>query len=823
MQVPADPLDAAALEEALQPGRRHYPRHQLHIDWDRDGGYNHALSDLSATVTSAKLAQEFDDSTPGSQLVASGASAAQLDITLEGSVLHNGQRVPVHELLAPYNTVSPLWRVPTAGTPIRYRMLTATSRGWIGLDQCTAWVDERGVRRAGNTVRFTAINIPPALRDPVRWVPWAVDGPAAARVKTYAPQRGLASSVVDFVFNAAGLRTRPRPPWESASGVAALCWLPLCGSFAPAAGRQISQYPWGNFQFFPEVYPISPGLHPDGTYWVDGPFGLARHGEQNIYPGSLIYTTRDQQPTWAGQSTSISAWVYCGPDAPGYDPSPSSALRPPVAQVHFGFGTGSGNYYAYRLSIASSGPTVQVQVENGTNVLRYGTHTPATTAWRHVHAQLDHSTGSVVRCKLIVDGVEQVNFTASGGSTTSATALNVLFLPQVGFHLRPGVRLCDVMAWQETGAPAVTPERTVHGGVRAVINRSLNEITHLPTIGDDPPSPWEVAKETAAAEFGAVLVDEQGLVHWHSRESVRSTQDPQTLTLSHPSDVGTIDSDEGRANTVLVSAQPGEASWQEAWESPAVDYIIGVPGVQEVIIPLDEDVIAIESGTVPRLYQSAESASTLPVWSASVDHGYVFVYDSTESETDDQNMILLTDQSGLGDRQVARLVVTNTNTQTGRFRLKSDLTAGTDPQPALRIAGLVLARGPAERDTVTSDANLAADGQVRAITLGGGEWRQHLDSVRASGRFALRRATQPIPVFDRFQVFGDPRRQLRDRATLELGSSGQRVKAIIVGSIRTLDKRGLREDLTIRATHAPGRWALGDPVLGRLESTAVLG
>ena len=56
---------------------------------------------------------------------------------------------------------------------------------------------------------------------------------------------------------------------------------------------------------------------------------------------------------------------------------------------------------------------------------------------------------------------------------------------------------------------------------------------------------------------------------------------PQTLTLDYPSDVGTTSSDDGRANTVYVSAAPGEATWQKAWEAPSVDYIIGVPGVSD--------------------------------------------------------------------------------------------------------------------------------------------------------------------------------------------------------------------------------------------------
>lgn len=819
MQIPADPLDAAALDVALQPGQDQWFRAVVEIDWDQDGTYGNALSDVSEAFSSLKISRELADSTPGADAVLSGTSAGELTVALNGSMLIGAEYVTISEILAPYNSASPLYGVEAPGKPIRAAIETYTSRGWISLTQFTGWIDERTVRLSNNQVQLTALDIPPALRDPTFWPPWAVDGPAAARVQDYAPQRGLASSVVDQILNRAGRRTRPRPPWEHLSGVYALTWLPLCGSFASAVGRMLSQAPWGNFQLFPEVYKISPGIDPEGEYWIDGPFGLARSGESNRYPGSLIYTTRDIQPTWTSGCTSITAWIYCGPTAPGYDATPSATLRPPVVQVHYGYSTTAGNYYAYRLSIASAGPTLQVQVENGvTSTLRYGTYTPGSNGWRHVHAQLDHSTGSVVRCKLIVDGTTQVDFTGSTGSTTSAPVLNPLFLPQVGVHLRPGVDMSDVMAWQEAGAPTVVPERTVTVG--AVVDRSLNQITHLPVPGDPG---WDVCREIAAAEFAAWLVDAQGMVYFRNRDNIRSTADPQVLTLSYPSDVGTLDSQDGRANSVAVSAQSGEASWKLAWEAASVDQVVVPPGIQTWIFPIDDDVIAIESGTVPRLYQSAESASTLPVWSSKVDSGYVFVIDGTETEGTDQNMLLLTDQSGLDDRQYMRIVVTNTSTNTGRFRLKSDGTAGTDPQPALRIAGLVLARPPTETATVVSQANLDADGHALTLNLTGGDWRHHLDSVKDSAVYVLRRTTQTIPTFDRIETPGDPRREIGDRFTLEFGSSAQRVSTFAAGIDLVFDDRGLRNTLTLKATHSPGGWVLDDAVMGLLESTAVLG
>jgi hypothetical protein len=820
VQIPVDPLDAAALAAAVTPGQERFFRQRLEADWDGDGTWDHTYSDLTGIQPVVRLAEEHNDSTPGSDVTGSGASASELTIDMNGSILVGAEYMPVAEGFMPYNTASPLYGIEVPGTQIRWSVAIWTTRGWITTLLFTGWIDKRDVQRSSNRVTLTAINIPPKLRDPTFWPPWAVDGPAAARLNTYDPQRGLASSVVDAICNAAGLRTRPRPPWQSHSGVVCLSWLPLCGSFAPAAGRMLSQHPWGNFQFFPVVFPISPARDPSGEYWVTGPFGLARNAKALYYPGSLLYTTRDQQPEWIGMSTSITAWMWCGPTAPGYTADATSTLFHPCAAIHFGYVI-TTNYYAQRLTLASNGTSVQIQVEAGTNLIYRGSYTPASDAWRHVHVQLDHST-TPPTCKMFVDGVQQVSFSVTGASNSeAATALNVLFLPQVGLRVSPGVRMSDVIAWQEVGSPTVVPERTVFGGVGAVIDRSLNEITHVPPPGDPG---WDTIKGIASAEYAVLHIDPDGTLRFINRDNARLGTDESTLTLSVPKEVGMVDSEDGRANAARISAQPGEASWKLAWEAPAVDTIVAPPGVTEYIFPIDEDVIAIESGTVPALYQSAESANPLPAWSGKVNSGYVFVFDGTETEElVDQNMVNLTDQSGLEDKQLMRIKVTNSSTSNGRFRLKDDAVGGTDPQPALRIAGYILVRPPVENSIVTSDANVIADGQQRTINLTGGDWRQHLGSVEDSAYYVLGHTTQRIATFDRFEVPGDPRRELADPYLLTLGTSGQRIRGFSVGIQRVFDNRGYRDTLDIRATHGPGRWVLDDTVLGVLESTAIVG
>ncbi|MGH3926911.1 MAG: hypothetical protein ACRDTT_29265, partial [Pseudonocardiaceae bacterium] len=131
MRVPADPLDATALDGALVPGQEQYFRWTVEADWSGDGLYAHAQSDLSGAVSACALSWELNDATAGSSTTLSGATAAQLTVTMEGSLLVDGEYVPVNEIFAPYNTGSPLYRVVVTGVAIRYGVATWTERGWI--------------------------------------------------------------------------------------------------------------------------------------------------------------------------------------------------------------------------------------------------------------------------------------------------------------------------------------------------------------------------------------------------------------------------------------------------------------------------------------------------------------------------------------------------------------------------------------------------------------------------------------------------------------------------------------------------------------------
>lgn len=821
MQVPANPDDAAALAAALQPGQDRVFSHLLEADWNRDGAYNHALSNLSRAVETARVSRELVDNTPGSEVVTSGAAAAEFAATLGGDL----SSTPVSEVFAPYNTASPLYGKTIPGTPLRWSITTATSRGPITVRQFTGTVDECRVSRRDNTVVLTGLDaVATTLAQPAFWPMWAVDGGAAGRKGTTEPQRGLASSVVDLGCNKTGLLTRPRPPWDSHTGVTCLAEVPLHGSFAPARGRVRSKDPWGvaTGSLFVESFTTSPDPAPDRAYWVAGQWGLARNADPGRHPGTMHYIGSDDQPRYSGRSTSITAWIWCGPGAPGYDANPSATLRPPVASVYFGSANVGGSEYAHRLGIASNGKVLQIQVETGTTLIYRVNHTPGTDAWRHVHVQYDHNTGSPVRAKMIVDGVTQADFVPTGASNSeSATPISTTYPPSVGPSIQPGVRMSDVLWWQETGAPTVVPERTITGGAKAVIQPSLNQLTHQPT----PTGSWrDVVRDLTAAEYGTVLVDELGVLRWHNRDTVRSAAEPLfTVDLKHAADVGGTVTGTAIANGIRVTSQSGSGTWRQGWELPAVDEFVVPPGVHGKLFPLDGDVISPESATNPAMYRTSGTAPP-PVWSSKVAHGWVFCYDGGETqELSNSTMVRTDDQANLGDQQLIRVIATNTSTTAGRFRLQKDATAGTDPQPALRVAGLVLVKDPAATTDVRSEENITADGPV-AIELTPGDWHQDPESVQATAAWALRRTTQHIPTLDALDTPGDPRRQLTDPCLLTLGPSASRVRAYVAGIVRSLDTReGCRDVLTIRPTHAPGRWALGDTTLGKLETTAVLG
>lgn len=814
MQQPSDPADAQALATALAAGTRRFS-HLLEVDWVRDGLYSHALSDLSEAVGSAGVDRGLEDSTPGSEVIASGAASGQLTVTLSGSLPVDGQLVPVAEVLAPYNTASPLYGVKVVGAPVRWSIVTATDRGPISTRQFTGWVDSRRVDRAANRVRLTCLDKDERLDDPAFWPVWGVNARAAARAGGTAQQRAIASAVVDVAANAAGLRTRPRPAWETDSRASAVLHLPLAGALAPTVGRMFSQQfvPGGT----PEPRETISGQAMTEPYWIDGPFGsAARNAMANRYPGKFTYAPGDVPLAYSGYSTSLTAWIYCGPGAPGYNPDPAAARLPAVADAYFGYMTQVGNAYPVRASIGCDGARVQAQMEVGTDVVYLVTHTPSTDAWRHVHLQSDHS--GTQRVVMFVDGVAVADFAPTG--TTNAypnEAISVLLTP-APLTVRPGARMADVTCYRETGDPVVVPERTVTQA--AVIDRSLNELTHLPRPRG---SWWDVLRDTAAAEYATLLVDEQGMLQWRNRDTVRSAADPLfTVTVDEASDVGVVDTAVGLANAAQIGATPAQAAWATAFDTDSPDTINAPPGKSSYVFPTDGNVAAPDTGTAPRMYQSNEATTTPPAWSDKVISGWVFTYADNTEETSNSSLVSTVDQTGLGDRQLIRISVDNRGVKSGKFHLKSDSAAGSDARPSLRIGGLVLTEQPTESATIALEENIAADGERNTLALDSDDWRQHLPSVEASARFALRRASQAIPTFDRVTTPGDPRRQVTDPCVLRLGASGPRVRTYVAAITRTLDTK-LTDVLTVRATHAPNRWVLGDPELGALESTAVLG
>jgi hypothetical protein len=822
VQQPADAADATALDEALA-GEQRWFTHVLEVDWNRDGLYGHALADLSEAVSSVSVDRPLEDDTPGSEVVTSGASAAQLTVTLTGSLEVGGVLVPVSEVLAAYNPDSPLFGFKVSGTPVRWSITTSTDRGPITTRQFTGYLDQRRVSRGANRVRLTALDEVVNLDNPTQWVPWAVDSRAAARAGSVDPQLALPASVADLVCNQAGVRTRPRDPWETDGNALRVLGLPLNGSWAPTVGR---------------VSPLRPQSPPASVvgYWADGPHGLARDAAKDRYPGAFGYEITHSSLSQS-RVTCIAGWVYVGQDAPVWvqlpvvidsqvDPARWAQL-PPLVQARMSdlivapqpsSTTGGRNYYIRRVGIAASAGMIEVHRELGDGYISFASHAVTGAArWVHVHLRVDH-TVSGWAYTLLVDGTQ---VTLPAWTTREVQAqivlggdpLSVFSFSPPPVRVQPNVRTSDVHVWQETPPASVLPERTVTP--RAVIDAGLNLLTHRPPTDA---SHWAVLKALAAAEFGAVMVDEAGILRWRTRDSLRGGDPVKEITLAAASDVGMLDTSVGLGNIVNTTAQPTYASVALTFATTNLDQIIAPPGYSEHHFAVEDDVIVTD--TVYQLTQHW-TTDTTRVWSDDVLHGYVAQFSDGEEEPAGSvgGPKIRANHRGYGTLPFLTITVNNLDSQNRSLRL---MTKHDTPRPACHIDGLKLVELPLASESVESEENITADGERRVLRIQRGLWHQHLGSVTDSARYVLRRATQAIPTIDRITVPGDPRIQLTDPVLLRLGASGPRIRGAITHITRTLSDR-LTDEYTVRAGHAPARWVLGDEELGRLESTAVLG
>src|SRR5690606_26870022 len=86
----------------------------LRVDWNRDGQFDHVLSDLTPLVSNVTLDKALSGSTPEDLLLVEGNAAAELETTLGGE--YRGRQLPA--IFSPFNTQSPPYGLVLAGADI---------------------------------------------------------------------------------------------------------------------------------------------------------------------------------------------------------------------------------------------------------------------------------------------------------------------------------------------------------------------------------------------------------------------------------------------------------------------------------------------------------------------------------------------------------------------------------------------------------------------------------------------------------------------------------------------------------------------------------
>ena len=143
---------------------------KLSVDWDRDGKYNHPLSNLSGYVKSVSVDRALTGSAPAEILLIEGSSSAQLQFTISGE--YKGMSFP--SVFSRYNRSSPFWGKPIVSPEVTWSILVETALGVIEYPQFKGVVRTVTPDRAENSVTVSCLDFVEYLRKPIRLPSWAM-------------------------------------------------------------------------------------------------------------------------------------------------------------------------------------------------------------------------------------------------------------------------------------------------------------------------------------------------------------------------------------------------------------------------------------------------------------------------------------------------------------------------------------------------------------------------------------------------------------------------------------------------------------------------
>lgn len=797
-------------EEAITADTR-VLRPLLLVDWNKNGLFDHALSDISEFVQVASTDRALKGSAPEELFLIEGAAAAELSFDIGGE--YNG--LTLVQVFNVFSGASPFYLEDLAGSEVTYSIGVETSIGTAWYPQFTGSIQSFTPSREGNVVSFTALDRVELLRKPVLFPRWSASSQGdlmAAMNQQMQPQW-----VIDHCLRFCDVSVSPyRPSTRAEVGAAddsldegTLYWASLNGSVVPSIGIP-GQFPRvikdaGSGSQYEAWAPV----HPESPDPATKPLGTTppRTGRQAIAygPGDLVSNpaTLKMNAVHYLSFTMLTSGLDWDIDlTPGFNsPLLQVVFENPVIS-YMQLTMASGNITLTGKN-AGSTHTVTVPVPLGNESVR-------------VNAIWDNSTITGSRMYL------QVGSNSTGGFQVKGSPLVVgSGAPGGNVYVQDTAGMSDIgyVSRNVYGPSTDVSFASRPATYASVLQRSLNRFTDLPV--ESGTEAWKVITDVAQSELGSVFWDETGVFHfWNYSQLLQSQSNiVKEITLDDVADLrGTFNLDSVR-NVWTVKADKVRNAWTDLFNSSDANefltrplstetFIINAPDAVSVFTPMRASAVGeggLQAWVPPGTLNSAISDYVIQ-WSADGTTGWAVNAARTNYD--------ITPYMG-ADGEV-RVTIRNGYTDYARL-------ATGDTSPAFKLAGY--GKKVQQKLTIINKNQPSIDLYgVRNFPVSG-EWIQ--DSYQDNNMVdtLLPRTSVVIPVTDAITATGDPRLQLGDAVRLK-GPAGvaNDLTAQIYGIRRefSLDG-GLTDTLTVEITRpeSPGIW--GSSPYGRWNQSFIWG
>jgi len=785
-----------AAETVITSSNRHF-RARLQFDWDNNGLFAHYLSDLSRLATTISTDRALKGSAPEDVMIIEGSSAAELKVVVAG--YDNTAALPFTAVFSPYNGLSPLYAKQQIGIEVKYDIGVDTALGTVWYPQFIGNITSITPDRGSGEVEIVALDRVEKLRKPVILAPWAVSDYYNGLGRTEAQKADTQVFIQNCLQNCDVSATRRRPTYRSELFVPDDA-LDGVGIFVPGAGGMNPSVGWidnAGAQTYPTndvpKYQLSAQPHPLSPDQAQKVFAFSAMGA-NSDGDYLKYWVANRDLT---RVTGAHFMAFTMSTAAGFPNSNWHVTAPLTTMYEYRAGNG------IVLSIQLQNNEVWVRVVNSNNGGVYdSSHTTIPSGQESVEivGVVGIYTDATNTRGYIRAGSNQNVFGAFGPAIDPSSypfdQLQGLLIT------RHRVATFDVAyAFRNFGMPTQPTEDSMWRQAKyaAVLDQGANSISFNPGVnGKDA---WDVITDLAAAEFGSVFWDENGVFRFWNYNTVKNKQNTivRTIGLKDLEGLEISNTLDSVRNIYSVQADRMSTVQTKVFEASAYDqFIIPAYTVRDFII-YDDSMQYVEPYRFQRYTACTTGPAappTFPAWNDQWSHhGYVMQLDYTPvgqgwHEPNYNNVVLDIYCFFNNDGQMV-VRITNPWGETARLAVANGdgATARAENKGALRIDGTKILKGDTTTFRTADNDSVRKYGPRNYEATG--DWYQQSYNDEGLLNVLIPRTSKPIPTTQDITMAGDPRIQLADTmALIDPDGFGEEMRVQVFGINRTLTSDG---------------------------------